>query len=67
MDLMETVLEQIIKYVKIGGGLWVLWGAIVLGLALRDKTGPQIQSGIWQMVGGGLVLAVSTLFSTIIA
>ena len=67
MDLMESALEMIVKYVKIGGGLWLLWGAIVLALALRDKTGPQIQSGIWQMVGGGLVLAVASLFGTIIA
>ena len=66
MDLLQTVMGTITKFTTYGGGLWLLWGAIVLALALRDKTGPQIQSGIWQMIGGGLVLAISALFSTII-
>jgi hypothetical protein len=61
----QTILNQLKTFVTIGGGLWLVWGAIVLGLALRDHQGPQIQSGIWQVVGGGLIIAAAQLFLNI--
>lgn len=61
----QTILSLIKTFVTIGGGLWLVWGAIVVGLALRDHQGPQIQSGIWQIVGGGLIIAASQLFLNI--
>ena len=66
MDLMQTALDLVVKFTKIGGGLWLLWGVVVLAGGLKDKTGPQIQSGIWQIVGGGLILATAVLFTTVI-
>ena len=67
MDLLETVLDLVVKFTSYGGGLWLLWGVVILAGGLKDKTGPQIQSGIWQIVGGGLILATSALFTSIIA
>ena len=67
MDLMTTVLNNVVKYTNIGAGLWLLYGVFILAMGLKDKTGPQIQSGIWQIVGGGLILATSTLVMTLIA
>jgi hypothetical protein len=32
---------------------------------MRDHQGPQIQSGIWQIVGGGLIIAAAQLFLSI--
>lgn len=58
----NTILSLIKNFVSIGGGVWLVWGAVVMGLALRDHQGPQIQSGIWQMVGGGLIIAAAQLF-----
>lgn len=66
MDLMQSVIDIVIKFVKYGGGFWLLWGVLVLAGGMKDKTGPQIQSGIWQIVGGGMILATATLFTTII-
>jgi len=66
MDLMQSVLDMVVKFIKIGGGFWLLWGVLVLAGGMRDKTGPQIQSGIWQIVGGGLILATAVLFTSII-
>ncbi|WP_285660667.1 hypothetical protein [Paenarthrobacter ureafaciens] len=54
------------QFVAVGGGLWLVWGAIVMGGALRDQNGPQIQTGIWQIVGGGLILAAGLLFKNIV-
>jgi hypothetical protein len=61
----QTILNLLKTFVTIGGGLWIVWGAIVTGLALRDHQGPQIQSGIWQIVGGGLIVAAAQLFLSI--
>ncbi|MDN5973468.1 hypothetical protein [Bifidobacterium crudilactis] len=61
----QTILNLLKTFVTIGGGLWLVWGAIVAGLAMRDHSGPQIQSGIWQIVGGGLIIAAAQMFLNI--
>lgn len=66
MDLLKTVLDLVVKFTEIGGGLWLIYGVIVLAGGLKDKTGPQIQGGIWQIVGGGLIIGASVLFNSII-
>ena len=65
MDLLNQVLTSITKFAIVGGGLWLVWGAIVLAGGLKDKNGPALQSGIWQIVGGGLIIAAAALFSSI--
>ncbi|EMF0474608.1 hypothetical protein IBQ12_000943, partial [Enterococcus hirae] len=47
-----------------GGGLWLIWGTVILAGALKDKNGPQLQQGIWQIVGGGLILVAAGWFAT---
>lgn len=53
------------SYAVIGGGLWMVWGVIVLAGALKDKTGPALQSGIWQIVGGGLIMAAAGMLAKV--
>ena len=65
MGLLNQVLELITKFAIVGGGLWLVWGAVVLAGGLKDKNGPALQSGIWQIVGGGLIIAAAVLFSNI--
>ena len=65
MDLLTSVMKLIQAAATIGGGLWLLWGAITLGGALKNHDGPPIQSGIWQVVGGGVILAAALLFAQI--
>ena len=52
MDMMSQALTLFVKFATIGGGLWTVWGVITLAGGLRDHQGPQIQSGVWQAVGG---------------
>lgn len=66
MDMLNTILSLFTKFATIGGGLWLVWGSIVTGGALKDHNGPQIQTGVWQIVGGGLIIAASSLFQQII-
>lgn len=65
MDLLDQVLTMITRFATIGGGLWLVWGVVVLAGGLKDKNGPALQSGIWQIVGGGLIIAAAVLFNSI--
>lgn len=64
--MLSQIMTMMSQFVAVGGGLWLVWGAVVLGGALKDQNGPQIQTGIWQIVGGGLILAAGVLFATIV-
>jgi hypothetical protein len=63
--MLADVLSLVTKFAIVGGGLWLVWGAIVLAGGLKDKNGPALQSGIWQIVGGGMIIAAAALFSKI--
>ena len=39
----------------------------ITGGALKDQNGPQIQTGVWQIIGGGLIIAAAALFKVIVA
>ncbi|WP_435924230.1 hypothetical protein [Paenibacillus sp. DYY-L-2] len=65
MDLLNQVLGLVTKFAIIGGGLWLVWGVVVLAGGLKDKNGPALQSGIWQIVGGGLIITAAALFSSV--
>jgi len=66
MDTIKEVLNLVKDYVVIGGGLWAVWGVIVLAGALKDKNGPALQNGVWQIIGGGLIVAAASMFSTLV-
>lgn len=63
--ILTQVLDLFTKFAVIGGGLWAVWGVIIVAGGLRDHNGQQIQTGIWQVVGGGLIVAAAALFKTI--
>ena len=67
MDLLNQILDLFTTFAIIGGGLWLVWGAIATGGALKDQNGPQIQTGVWQIIGGGLIIAAAALFKVIVA
>ncbi len=61
-NVVNTILNTISDWVLTGGGLWAVWGAVVFAGGLKDHNGPQTQSGLWQIVGGGIILAAGLLF-----
>ncbi len=67
MELFNNVVTMITKFATIGGGLWLVWGVIILAGGLKDKNGPALQSGIWQVVGGALIISATSLFGSIAA
>lgn len=67
MDVLSSALSLITKFAIIGGGLWGLWGIIILATGLKDKNGPELKSGIWQIVGGAMIVAAAALFNSVAA
>lgn len=61
----STVMGLVQKAVLAGGSIWLAIGAVILGLGLKNKEAPQIQSGIWQVVGGALITAAGAYLSSI--
>lgn len=60
--MLDTVINLVKNAATLGGGLWLVWGVIVLAGGLKDKNGPALQSGIWQIVGGGMIIAAALYF-----
>ncbi|MGB4636057.1 MAG: hypothetical protein WBH73_08800 [Arcanobacterium sp.] len=65
MDVLTQALDLFVKFATIGGGLFSVWGVITLAGGLRDHNGAQTQTGMWQLVGGGMVVGAAQLFSAI--
>lgn len=63
--IFTSVISLLQQAVMIGGGLWTIWGAIVLAGAMKDHNGPGMQAGIWQIVGGLVVLGTVALFGSL--
>lgn len=61
----STVMGLVSRAVLAGGAIWLAVGVIILALGLKNKEAPQIQSGIWQVVGGALITAAGVYFNTI--
>lgn len=65
MDTFNQVLELVQKGVTVFGVFWIVWGLVVLGTGLKDKTAPDIKQGIGQICGGALVVLAGNLISNI--
>lgn len=64
-DVVTSALQLFAKFAILGGGLWAVWGVIVLAGGLKDQNGPATHAGVWQVVGGGLIVAAAALFSNL--
>lgn len=64
-QLFADVMAMLSNIALAGGAIWTLWGIIVLAGGLKDKNGPALQSGIWQIVGGVLIMTAAVLFKQI--
>lgn len=65
MELFNQVLSLASKGVIAFGGFWLVWGLIVLGSGIKDKTAPDIKQGIGQIVGGAIVILGGALITQI--
>lgn len=64
-NVLSQALDLFSQFATVGGLLWGIWGIIVLASGLKDQNGPQIQSGVWQLVGGAMIFAAALLFKSV--
>ncbi|MDR1150363.1 MAG: hypothetical protein LBJ93_01900 [Clostridiales bacterium] len=64
--LIGDIMNMITQVVIIGGAFWAVWGVVVLAGGLKDKNGPALQSGIWQIVGGILIIIAAALLKMVV-
>lgn len=65
MGTFNQVLQIAQKGVIGFGTFWIIWGLVVLGSGLKDKTAPDIKQGIGQICGGAVIVLAGALISTI--
>ena len=63
-DALNTAKTLLAKAAQAGGGLWAIWGLVQLGMSIKDHNGPGIQGAIWQIIGGGIVIAAGVAISS---
>lgn len=63
--MLAQAVELFTKFAIIGGGLWTVWGVITFALGLKDHNGTQTQTGMWQAIGGGMIVAAAAMFSQV--
>lgn len=64
-DALTSARDLLSKGATAGGGLWAVWGLVQLGMSVKDHNGPGIQGAIWQIIGGGIIIAAATIIGTI--
>jgi hypothetical protein len=61
----SAIMGLLQKAVLAGGSIWLVIGTVILGLGLKNKEAPQIQSGVWQVAGAALITAAGAYISSI--
>mgnify|MGYP001059206632 CR=1 FL=1 len=65
--MLATVTDLLVKAVGFIGGAIAVFGAIQLGLGIKDgaQGGGQIAAGLAMIAGGGIIAAAAILFGTL--
>lgn len=64
-DILTSVKSLLSKAAISGGGLWAAWGVVQFGIGLKDHNGPGISGGIWQVLGGGCIVAAGAIINAV--
>lgn len=64
-DALDTAKSLLSKGATAGGGLWAVWGLVQLGISIKDHNGPGIQGAIWQIIGGGIIIAAGAAVASL--
>lgn len=64
MEQLTQAFTLISSVVRIAGIVLLAWGVITIGTNAKDHNGPAISQGVWQTVGGALVILAAELIKT---
>ena len=65
MNYLEKGFEIISKGLIAFGGVWTVWGIVVMTGGLNDHNGQDIKQGVLRAVGGALIIAAAAWLTTI--
>ena len=63
--MLSNFLNLIKDAVKLLGGALIVWGAVQLGLALKERDPGQMAAAFGWIVGGAVVLAAAAYFGSL--
>jgi hypothetical protein len=58
--------DTLVSIAKALAALLIVWGGVELASGLHDSSGHQVQTGIWQMVGGVVLVAAAIIVGTMV-
>ncbi len=62
---LQSVLALLSNAARILGAILLVWGAIGIGLAIKDGQGMSMDTNVGKVIGGALIIASATAFQTI--
>ena len=65
MNYLEKGFEIISKGLIAFGGVWTVWGIVVMAGGLNDHNGQDIKQGVLRAVGGALIIVAAAWLTTI--
>ncbi|OQO88250.1 hypothetical protein BH739_04640 [Enterococcus casseliflavus] len=65
MEVFSQVMSLLSSGVGAYGAYLIVMGAVQFSSSLKDKSGPGIQSGLLEIVGGVIIVSVAIYFSSI--
>lgn len=64
MNFLAQGLSIISKGLIVFGGVWTVWGIVVLAGGLNDHNGQDIKQGILRAIGGALIIVAAGWLAT---
>lgn len=65
MNYLQQGFSIISKGLIAFGGVWTVWGIVVMAGGLNDHNGQDIKQGVLRAVGGALIIAAAAWLTTI--
>ena len=63
--ILDAALSLMKSACTLGGGFLAIWGIIQIATNLKDHNGPAITGGVWQLLGGVMIVVAGQLFLSI--
>lgn len=65
MDYLSQGMALISKGLIAFGGVWTVWGIVILASGLNEHNGQDIKQGMLRAIGGALIIAAAAWLTTI--
>lgn len=65
-EILSNVLSLLSSGVTVAGGILIVWGAVQIGLAIKDQQGANMEKGILTIVGGAVLTVAALWFKTVV-